>query len=99
MSGLEADALVLLTNVDGLLRQEPADAPRASESGAGPLSRFPWCGGDHAGIEGAGFGAIHERAWRDVYQDGSGGNRHELRRRGGDREWQRAGHADANFCG
>jgi glutamate 5-kinase len=35
MSGLEADALVLLTNVDGLLRQEPAGRGRSSEDETG----------------------------------------------------------------
>jgi glutamate 5-kinase len=33
MSGLEADALVLLTNVDGLLEQEPRNGARNSERG------------------------------------------------------------------
>jgi glutamate 5-kinase len=33
MSGLEADALVLLTNVDGLLREEPRGRAKQSENG------------------------------------------------------------------
>jgi glutamate 5-kinase len=34
MSGLEADALVLLTNVDGLLRQEPRSRAKQSDNGS-----------------------------------------------------------------
>lgn len=34
MSGLEADALVLLTNVEGLLRQEPRGRTKKSENGS-----------------------------------------------------------------
>jgi glutamate 5-kinase len=35
MSGLEGDALVLLTNVDGLLQQTPGDTARRSKNGEG----------------------------------------------------------------
>lgn len=91
MSGMEADALVLLTNVDGLL------GPASHGDASGEV--IPVVTEITTEVKALGAGSIGKRTRRDAHETGSGRDCHELRGCGSDRERQRRRRARADFCG
>ena len=94
MSGLEADALVLLTHVDGLLRAIAKRSPKRRRGRGDSAGR-----GNHAGNTITGSWSVGERARRDADETRGLGDCHEVRRNRRDCQWQLPRHAGSHLCG